>query len=107
MRLLKGLFIMALVSVLVLIPAMTVCGASDIITVSAESASVSVKKGKVYNNKRGRLYTGWYTLNRHRYYAENGKRIKGWKKISKKYYYFDTDYSLAKNRIVGSASKGY
>ena len=71
MRLLKGLFIMALVSVLVLIPAMTVCGASDIITVSAES----VKKGKVYN-KRGRLYTGWYTLNRHRYYAENGKRIK-------------------------------
>ncbi len=75
MRLLKGLFIMALVSVLVLIPAMTVCGASDIITVSAESASVSVKKGKVYN-KRGRLYTGWYTLNRHRYYAENGKRIK-------------------------------
>lgn len=106
MRLLKRFFITVLVSVLVLTPAMTVCGAFDIVTSSAEAVSVSVKKGKVYN-KKGRLYTGWYTLNGHRYYAENGKRIKGWKKISKKYYYFDTDYSLVKNRIVGSASKGY
>ena len=73
---------------------------------SDSRASVIVEKGKVYDSD-GELYTGWYTLNKHRYYAENGKRSTGWKRISKKYYYFNSDHTLAKNKIVGSVSKGY
>lgn len=90
-----------------LVVAMSVTPAFGATTGNSDSrSSVIVEKGKVYDDS-GELYTGWYTLNKHRYYAENGKRIAGWKRISKKYYYFNSDYTLAKNKIVGSASKGY
>ncbi len=101
---LKIFLVLAVVSVMTLMPVLDVCGATW--TGSAAGTSVTVEKGKVYNKKK-ELYTGLYTLNRHRYYAENGKRIKGWKKIGKKYYYFGSNYAMVKNRIVGSASKGY
>ena len=45
--------------------------------------------------------TGWVTENSNTYYTVNGKRVKGWRKIDKKYYYFDTNYILQKNKIVG------
>lgn len=67
---------------------------------------VILKKGKVYDQE-GELYTGEYKKDGYIYYAENGKRIRGWKKLNKKYYYFESDYRMAKNKIVGSASKGY
>ena len=51
--------------------------------------------------------TGWVTENSNIYYTVNGKRVKGWRKIDKKYYYFDTNYILQKNKIVGSKKKGY
>lgn len=77
-------------------------GASNIVTES----EVTVEKGKVYDQEKN-LYTGWYIKNRQRYYAENGKRVRGWKKIRKQYYYFESNYVLARNKIVGSKSKGY
>lgn len=75
-------------------------------TNSNSVSSVTVKKGKVYH-KTDELYTGWYTLNGHRYYAERGNRARGWRKIGGKHYYFGSDYTLQKNKIVGSAAKGY
>ena len=51
--------------------------------------------------------TGWVTENSNTYYTVNGKRVKGWRKIDKKYYYFDANYILQKNKIVGSKQKGY
>lgn len=78
-------------------------------TIDSDSGTIEdviLKKGKVYDQK-GELYTGEYKKDGYIYYAENGKRIRGWKKLNKKYYYFESDYRMAKNKIVGSASKGY
>jgi len=49
--------------------------------------------------------TGWVTEGSDTYYTVNGKRVKGWRKIDKKYYYFDINYILQKNKIVGSKKK--
>ena len=73
---------------------------------SGATEEIILKKGKVYDQK-GKLYTGQYKKDGYSYYAENGKRIKGWKKLNKKYYYFEPDYRMAINKIVGSVSKGY
>lgn len=68
-------------------------GASNIVA----GSEITVEKGKVCD-REGNLYTGWYIKNRQRYYAENGKRTRGWKKIGKQYYYFESNYALARNK---------
>lgn len=57
--------------------------------------------------KGGCVYTGWYTKSPYKYYCVKGVRVKGWRKISGKYYYFNSSYQLQKNKIVGSKSAGY
>ena len=74
------------------------------VNVSA-SAGIRIAQGKVYQNNK--LYTGWFTQNNSRYYAVKGVKVKSWKKISNKYYYFDRYGKLVTNHIVGSKTKGY
>lgn len=57
--------------------------------------------------KNGTLYTGPLVIGKDSYYCVKGIRVKGWKKINGKYYYFNSSYKLQKNTIVGSNSKGY
>ena len=98
----KIIFSVVLSVAMVLSLALTAYGASSL----TSDFAVTVEKGKVFD-ENGDLYTGWYIKNRHKYYAENGRRARGWKKIGKQYYYFAADYAMAKNKIVGSKSKGY
>ena len=60
---------------MVLSLALTAYGASSL----TSDFAVTVEKGKVFD-ENGDLYTGWYIKNRHKYYAENGRRARGWKK---------------------------
>ena len=55
----------------------------------------------------GSPYTGWRVENGKKFYYDNGKSCKGWKKIGRQYYYFDGKNGLAKNKIVGSKKNGY
>lgn len=57
--------------------------------------------------KNGILYTGPLTIGKDSYYCVKGIRVKGWKKINGKYYYFNSSYKLQRNTIVGSKAKGY
>ena len=98
----KIIFSVVLSVAMVLSLALTAYGASSL----TSDFTVTVEKGKVFD-ENGDLYTGWYIKNRHKYYAESGRRVRGWKKIGKQYYYFAADYAMAKNKIVGSKSKGY
>lgn len=98
----KIIFSVVLSVAMVLSLALTAYGASSL----TFDFTVTVEKGKVFD-ENGDLYTGWYIKNRHKYYAESGRRVRGWKKIGKQYYYFAADYAMAKNKIVGSKSKGY
>lgn len=50
---------------------------------------------------------GWRTSGNRKVYYENGKRVKGWKKIKEKKYYFNRRGVLQRNKIVGSKEKGY
>lgn len=91
-KILKQIFVIAVSFMVILLLTSAAYGASNI----AAEAEITMEKGKVCD-RTGNLYTGWYTKNRQRYYAENGKRIKGWKKIGRQYYYFGSDYALARN----------
>lgn len=55
--------------------------------------------------------TGWKTVKSSKYYYVSGKKVKNkWKKINKKWYYFDRKGKMLKKRWVGDyylGSKGY
>ena len=74
----KIIFSVVLSVAMVLSLALTAYGASSL----TSDFAVTVEKGKVFD-ENGDLYTGWYIKNRHKYYAENGRRARGWKKIGK------------------------
>lgn len=71
----KIIFSVVLSVAMVLSLALTAYGASSL----TSDFAVTVEKGKVFD-ENGDLYTGWYIKNRHKYYAENGRRARGWKK---------------------------
>ena len=77
----KIIFSVVLSVAMVLSLALTAYGASSL----TFDFTVTVEKGKVFD-ENGDLYTGWYIKNRHKYYAESGRRVRGWKKIGKQYY---------------------
>ena len=74
-RLVKIIFSAVLSVAMVLSLALTAYGASSL----TSDFTVTVEKGKIFDEK-GDLYTGWYIKNRHKYYAESGRRVRGWKK---------------------------
>ena len=85
---------------------LTFSGCEMMVNASSVQEEVKVVSEKVYQNNR--LYTGWYSKSGAKYYAVKGKRIKGWRKIGgTRYYYFESNYKLATNKIVGSKSSGY
>lgn len=52
--------------------------------------------------------SGWVTENKQTYYYKEGKAVKGWQKIKKKWYFFNKKTKvLAKNTIAGDKSGGY
>ena len=51
----------------------------------------------------GSPYTGLRVENRKKFYYDNGKSCKGWKKIGRQYYYFDGKNGLAKMCIRDSS----
>lgn len=65
--------------------------------------------GSVYRLyvKRGSVYTGWYQKGSKKYYCVKGQRIKGWRRIKNRSYYFNSQYVLQKNKIVGTKASGY
>lgn len=83
---------------------LTVSGNGLMVNAAAQK-EVTVKSGIVYQSNRP--YTGWYSTGGQKYYSVNGKRVKGWRKINCKYYYFENNYKLAVNKIAGSKSRGY
>ena len=95
----KIIFSVVLSVAMVLSLALTAYGASSL----TFDFTVTVKKGKVFD-ENGDLYTGWYIKNRHKYYAESGRRVRGWKKIGKQYYYFAADYAISTFRTGWSGS---
>ena len=51
---------------------------------------------------------GWVTEKKQTYYYKEGKAVKGWQKIKKKWYFFHKKTkALAKNTIAGDKSGGY
>ena len=65
----KIIFSVVLSVAMVLSLALTAYGASSL----TSDFAVTVEKGKVFD-ENGDLYTGWYIKNRHKYYAEAGKK---------------------------------
>ncbi len=49
---------------------------------------------------------GWDRTTEETFYYQNGRRVTGWRKINKKYYYFDENGVLQTNRIAGNKKKG-
>ena len=85
-----------------------------VILIFAVPVNAEETQAKIYTIQNGRLcdtngspYTGWRIENGKKFYYDNGKSCKGWKKIGKQHYYFDAKNGLAKNKIVGSKKKGY
>ena len=65
----------------------------------------TISNKKYYLGKDGVRRTGWQTINGNKYYFEKsgnkkGQALKGKIKISGKYYYFDNDYKMVKNKLV-------
>ena len=84
-----------------------------VILIFAVPVNAEETQAKIYTIQNGRLcdtngspYTGWRIENGKKFYYDNGKSCKGWKKIGKQYYYFDAKNGLAKNKIAGSKKKG-
>ncbi len=75
-----------------------VCASENTMQTDNSAANAEVKKP---------LKNGWYKKNSKIYYHKKGRKVTGWCKISKKYYYFDKKGVLQKNKIVGSKKKGY
>lgn len=74
--------------------------------VADSKSDIVINSGRIY--KGNELYTGWYHMGEsQKCYVVNGDRVKGWYKIGGKYYYFEKDYNLAVNKIVGSKTRGY
>ena len=85
----KIIFSVVLSVAMVLSLALTAYGASSF----TSDFTVTVEKGKVFD-ENGDLYTGWYIKNRHKYYAESGRRVRGWKKIGKRIFEKLGDFRL-------------
>ena len=82
-----------------------------IFTVSVNAEEISpqtyiIQNGRLLDTNRS-PYTGWRVNKGKQFYYDNGKYCKGWKKISRQYYYFDAKNGLVKNKIVGSKKNGY
>ncbi len=83
-----------------------------ILVLLVSTVRVEAAQQKAYMIRNGRLcdmngspYTGWRVENGKKFYYDNGKSCKGWKKIGRQYYYFYGKNGLAKNKIVGSKKK--
>ena len=83
-----------------------------VLLVSTVRVEAAQKKAYMIRNgclcdMNGSPYTGWRVENGKKFYYDNGKSCKGWKKIGRQYYYFYGKNGLAKNKIVGSKKNGY
>lgn len=75
------------------------CKAQD----SRKTADTSVSEDHVEEKPEN----GWYKTGTKTYYYKKGRKLTGWRRIDKKYYYFDKKGVLQQNKIVGSKKTGY
>ena len=65
----------------------------------------TISGNKYYLGTDGVRRTGWQTINGSKYYfkktgSNKGQALKGKRKISGNYYYFDSNYKMVKNKLV-------
>ena len=83
------------------------CASSVVRPARASEKAADPAASEVDAKEKEKPKNGWKKTKSKTFYYKNGRKQTGWCKIDKKYYYFDENGVLQKNKIVGTKKTGY